>query len=53
VILRFYQRLSYDEISAVLGIPKATVGTRLHRAREKLRKMLAHSEGGTENEAVP
>jgi RNA polymerase sigma-70 factor (ECF subfamily) len=31
---------SYEEISAWLGIPKATVGTRLIRARRKLRDLL-------------
>lgn len=46
VVLRYYQQLSYSEISDVLDLPEATVGTRLHRAREKLRNMLAHSEGG-------
>jgi len=42
VFLRYYQGLSYAEIAAVLGIPGPTVGTRLHRAREKLRKRLDH-----------
>lgn len=31
---------SYDEIARALGIPKATVGTRLLRARRKLRALL-------------
>lgn len=31
---------SYQEIAATLGIPKATVGTRLIRARHKLRELL-------------
>jgi RNA polymerase sigma-70 factor, ECF subfamily len=31
---------SYEEISAALAIPKATVGTRLLRARKKLRSLL-------------
>jgi len=31
---------SYEEISAALAIPKATVGTRLLRARKKLRALL-------------
>lgn len=53
VVLRYYQQLSYAEISTVLDIPEATVGTRLHRAREKLRKMLAHSKGGGKYNAVP
>ena len=31
---------SYQEISERLGIPKATVGTRLIRARRKLKELL-------------
>lgn len=31
---------SYQDISATLGIPVATVGTRLNRARTKLRRLL-------------
>lgn len=46
VFLRYYQQLSYAEIGEVLDIPESTVGTRLHRAREKLRKMLAGNWGG-------
>lgn len=33
--------LSYDQISQRLGIPERTVGTRLHRARLRLRGILA------------
>jgi RNA polymerase sigma-70 factor, ECF subfamily len=33
----------YVHIAAALGIPKATVGTRLHRARRHLRALLAAS----------
>jgi RNA polymerase sigma-70 factor (ECF subfamily) len=35
------ERRSYDEITLALGIPKATIGTRLLRARRKLRAMLS------------
>ena len=53
VFLRYYQQLSYTEISSVLGVPEATVGTRLHRAREKLRKRLSDDRGGEgSNDAV-
>lgn len=52
VFLRYYQQLSYAEIGEVLGIAEATVGTRLHRAREKLRKRLKQSEGGVISDAV-
>lgn len=36
-----FERMSYDAIAARLGIAKATVGTRILRARQKLRVMLA------------
>lgn len=36
--LYYMEELSYEEISDVLGIPKATVGVRLKRARESLRR---------------
>lgn len=45
VVLRYYQQMSYSEISKILDIPEATVGTRLHRAREKIRRVLAKNEG--------
>jgi RNA polymerase sigma-70 factor (ECF subfamily) len=40
VVLLYYQRLSYEEISRVLGIPVKTVETRLYRARRMLREKL-------------
>lgn len=46
VVLRYYHQLSYSEIGMVLDIPEATVGTRLYRARDKLRGMLSFCEGG-------
>jgi RNA polymerase sigma-70 factor (ECF subfamily) len=39
--LHALENRSYKEISVALGIPAATVGTRLLRARDKLRKLLA------------
>lgn len=40
VLLRDLQGHSYDEIAEILGIPKGTVRSRLHRARLELRERL-------------
>jgi RNA polymerase sigma-70 factor (ECF subfamily) len=40
-----FEGRSYDEIAAVLGIAKATVGTRILRARQKLREILTVERG--------
>ena len=40
VVLRYYDGLSYDEISAVLGISKGTINGRLTRAKQKLAEQL-------------
>jgi RNA polymerase sigma-70 factor (ECF subfamily) len=40
IILKDLQGNSYDEIAAVLGIPKGTVRSRLHRARMELKEKL-------------
>jgi RNA polymerase sigma-70 factor (ECF subfamily) len=43
---REFGRLSYGRIAEELGVPVATVGTRLVRARQRLREFLAvHLEG--------
>jgi len=46
--MQAFERRSYSDIAAALGIEPATVGTRLHRARKKLREILMQrAPGGT------
>jgi RNA polymerase sigma-70 factor (ECF subfamily) len=40
IVLRYYNGLSYEEISSVLGISKPTINGRLTRAKQKLAKYL-------------
>jgi RNA polymerase sigma-70 factor (ECF subfamily) len=40
VTLLYYQKLSYEQIAEVLGVPLKTVETRLYRARKLLRASL-------------
>jgi RNA polymerase sigma-70 factor (ECF subfamily) len=40
LILLYYQKMSYDQIAAVLDVPMKTVETRLYRARKLLKKSL-------------
>ncbi|MGE5742184.1 MAG: sigma-70 family RNA polymerase sigma factor [Candidatus Aminicenantes bacterium RBG_16_66_30] len=44
-VLRFHESLSYEEISRTLGLPLGTVMSRLNRARQKLKELLADSLG--------
>jgi RNA polymerase sigma-70 factor (ECF subfamily) len=40
LVLREFQGLSYEEIAQALGIPRGTVDSRIHRARQELRDRL-------------
>jgi RNA polymerase sigma-70 factor (ECF subfamily) len=40
VVLRYYDGLSYEQISSVLGISKASINGRLTRAKQKMKKYL-------------
>lgn len=49
VLLRYYDELAPREIAARLGVPVATVHTRLTRALERLRETLDRRAGGRTN----
>jgi len=40
IVLYYYEGYAVAEIAALLGIPQGTVGTRLRRAREQLKRYL-------------
>ena len=42
--LHYYEGYSIKEIAKLLGLPAATVGTRLARGRERLRQMIKEDE---------
>lgn len=49
IVLRELQQMSYDEIATTLKVPRGTVESRLHRARQELKKKFpAYLEGGPE-----
>jgi RNA polymerase sigma factor (sigma-70 family) len=39
-VLRHFEKRSYDDIAEIMGVPRNTVGTYLHRARKQLRDIL-------------
>lgn len=44
ITLRYQHELSYDEIASTLNLPLGTVKTGIFRAKEQLRRSLAHLE---------
>jgi RNA polymerase sigma-70 factor, ECF subfamily len=36
------EEIPYDQVAEILGIPRGTIASRLHRARKALRNLLAH-----------
>jgi RNA polymerase sigma-70 factor (ECF subfamily) len=46
IVLRDFEGLAYDEIARVLGIPRGTVMSRLHRARRRLADEVRKRTGG-------
>jgi RNA polymerase sigma-70 factor (ECF subfamily) len=40
LVLREFEQMGYEEMAAVLGVPRGTVESRLHRARGELRDKL-------------
>ena len=53
VILKDLQGMAYHEIAEVLGIPKGTVKTRIHRGRLALAQSLARSSAWRELQPSP
>jgi RNA polymerase sigma-70 factor (ECF subfamily) len=52
VILRYYAGFSNEEIALTLKIPSGTVRSRLHTARQRLKRVLADKEDQKEQRVV-
>lgn len=46
IVMRFFDEYSYEEIAAKLALPLGTVKTQIHRARERMCRMIAAGEAG-------
>ena len=43
-VLRYLEKMSCEEVAHVLGIPEATVRTRVYHGRRRLRQMMRETE---------
>jgi len=43
LLLKFYEKMNYEEISDVLKIPEGTVAVRINRAKKQLKKLIEKS----------
>lgn len=44
ILLKFYEKMNYEEISDVLKIPEGTVAIRINRAKKLLKKLIEKSD---------
>jgi RNA polymerase sigma-70 factor (ECF subfamily) len=52
LLLIAWEQLTYQEVSRALAIPVGTVQSRLHRARTKVRQVLAGTDAGATYEEL-
>ncbi len=52
LLLIAWEQLTYQEVARALGIPVGTVQSRLHRARTKVRQVLAGTEAAATYEEL-
>ena len=52
LLLIAWEQLTYQEVSRALAIPVGTVQSRLHRARTKVRQILAGTDAGATYEEL-
>jgi RNA polymerase sigma-70 factor, ECF subfamily len=52
LVLRIVEEMSVEEVAVALDVSTGTIKSRLHRAKEKMRELLAGSELAFEHEAI-
>jgi RNA polymerase sigma-70 factor (ECF subfamily) len=50
LMLRYFEQMSYEDISDVLELPEGTVATRLNRARRAFARLAAHTALNPQNQ---